>query len=71
MLALTSIHTRAKEFHIHSSLIEMKQQMTKMSSNFVEFNDWVCSQVGQLHASTEESTDLLAYLWKTCIVAPD
>ena len=49
----------------------MKQQMTKMSSNVVEFNDRVCNQADQLHASTEEDTDLLACLWKTCIVAPD
>ena len=49
----------------------MKQQMTKTSGNIVEFNDWVCNQVGQLCASREEATDLLAYLWKTYLVMPD
>ena len=32
----------------------MKQQMTKMSGNIVEFNDWMCNQRGQLHAGREE-----------------
>ena len=71
ILALTYIDTRAKVFHIHNSLINVKQRMTKTSGNIVEFNDWVCNQVGQLHASGEEATDLLAYLWKTYLVAPD
>ena len=53
IFALTYIDTTAKAFHIHNSLIDMKQQMTKTSSNIV-FNDWVCNQVGQLHASGEE-----------------
>ena len=49
----------------------MKQQMTRTSGNIDEFNDWVCNQLGQLHASGEEATDLLAYLWKTYLVTPD
>ena len=65
---LTYIKTRAKAFHIHNSLIAMKQ---KTPGNIGEFNDWVCKQVGQLHASGVEATDLLAYLWKTYLVMPD
>ena len=42
-----------------------------MRENIIEFNDWVHNQVGQLHACGEETTDLLAYLWKMYLVTPD
>ena len=48
----------------------MKQQMTKKSYKISYFNDWMCSQVGQLHTDGEEATDLLACLCKIYLVAP-
>ena len=54
ILSLTYIDTWAKAFHIRYSLIEMKQQLTNTASNITEFNDWVRSQVRQLHASGDK-----------------
>ena len=57
--------------HLHNSLINMKDQMTKSSGNIVKFNDWVRQQVSQLHARGEDATNLLAYLWNTCLTTHD
>ena len=62
ILSLTYIDTQAKAFYIQDSIIEMKQQLTNTAGNITEFNDWVRSQVRQLHVSGEQAEDLLVYL---------
>ena len=71
ILSLTYIDTRVTAMHLHNSLINMKDQLTKISGNMVEFNDWVRQQVSQLHSRGADATNLLAYLWNTYLTTPD
>ena len=71
IIILTRVDNPAFMMHIHEMLIESKRKLVTMKGNITEFNQWVCKQMGRLHACEQEAVDLLYYLWKAYKAAPD
>ena len=57
--------------HIREMLIESKRKLLLLKGNITKFNQWVCKQMGRLHAQEQEAVNLLYYLWKAYRAAPD
>ena len=68
---LTYIDNGATTAHIRETLIDMTYQLTNLQGDITAFNDWVHEQVRQLAAQGTSAPDLLTYLWKTYLQAPD
>ena len=49
----------------------MTYQLTNLQGDITAFKDWVCKQVHQLAAQGTSAPDLLTYIWKTYLQAPD
>ena len=71
IIILTRVDNPASPMQIREMLIESKQKLLILKGNITEFNQWVCKQMGQLHAQEQEAVDLLYYLWKAYKAAPD
>ena len=71
IIILTRADNPASTMHIREMLIESKQKLLQLKGNITEFNQWVCKQMGRLHAWEQEAVDLLYYLWKAYKAAPD
>ena len=71
LIMLTYIDNRATTAHIRETLIDMTYQLTTFQGDITSFNDWVREQVCQLAARGTSTPDLLTYLWKTYLPAPD
>ena len=71
IIILTSVDHPASTMHIRQMLIESKHKLLLLKGNITEFNQWVCKQMGHLHAREQEAVDLLYYLWKAYKAAPD
>ena len=71
LIMLTYIDNRATTAHIRETLIDMTYQLTNLQGDITAFNDWVREQVCQLVAQGTSAPDLLKYLWKTYLQAPD
>ena len=71
LIMLTYIDNRATTAHIRETLIDMASQLTHLQGDITSFNDWVREQVRQLAARGTAPPDLLTYLWKTYLQAPD
>ena len=71
IIMLTYIDNQATTAHIRETLIEMTHQLTNLQGDITAFNDWVREQVQQLAAQGTSAPDLLTYLWKTYLQAPD
>ena len=71
LIILTYIDNRATTAHIRETLINMTYQLTQLQGDTTAFNDWVREQVRQLAARGTSAPDLLMYLWKTYLQAPD
>ena len=71
LIMLTYIDNRATTAHIRETLIDMTYQLTNLQGYITSFNDWVREQVHQLAARGTSAPDLLMYLWKTYLQAPD
>ena len=71
LIMLTYIDNRATTAHIRETLIDMANQLTNLQGDITSFNDWVREQVRQLAARGTSAPDLLTYLWKTYLQAPD
>ena len=71
IIILTRVDNPASMMHIREMLIESKRKLVTMKGNITEFNQWVCKQMGRLHAREQEAVDLLYYLWKAYKAAPD
>ena len=64
IIILTRVDNPASTMHIREMLIESKCKLLVLKGNITEFNQWVCKQMGWLHAREQEAVDLLYYLWK-------
>ena len=71
IIMLTYIDNRATTAHIRETLIDMTYQLTNLQGDITSFNDWVREQVRQLAARGTSAPDLLTYLWKNYLQAPD
>ena len=71
IIMLTYIDNRATTSHIRETLIDMTHQLTSLQGDITAFNNWVREQVHQLAAQGTAAPDLLTYLWKTYLQAPD
>ena len=71
IIILTRVDNPASTMHIREMLIESKCKLLMLKGNITEFNQWVCKQMGRLHAREQEAVDLLYYLWKAYKAAPD
>ena len=71
IIILTRVDNPASTMHIREMLIESKRKLLVLKGNITEFNQWVCKQMGRLHAREQEAVDLLYYLWKAYKAAPD
>ena len=71
LIMLTYIDNRATTAHITETLIDMTYQLTNLQGDITSFNDWVREQVHQLAARGTSTPDLLMYLWRTYLQAPD
>ena len=71
IIILTRVDNPASTMHIHEMLIESKCKLVLLKGNITEFNQWVCKQMGRLHAREQEAVDLLYYLWKAYKATPD
>ena len=71
LIMLTYIDNRATTAHIRETLIDMNYQLTNLQGDITSFNDWVREQVRQLAARGTSAPDLLTYLSKTYLQAPD
>ena len=67
----TYIDNRAMTAHIREMLIDMANQLTNLQGDITSFNNWVREQVRQLAARGMLAPNLLTYLWKTYLQAPD
>ena len=70
-IILTRVDNPTSTMHIREMLIESKCKLVTMKGNITEFNQWVCKQMGRLHAREQEAVNLLYYLWKAYKAAPD
>ena len=71
IIILTRVDNPASAMHIREMLIESKCKLVLLKGNITEFNQWVCKQMGRLHAREQEAVDLLYYLWKAYKATPD
>ena len=71
IVILTRVDNPASTMHIREMLIKSKCKLLLLKGNITEFNQWVCKQMGCLHAREQEAVDLLYYLWKAYKAAPD
>ena len=71
IIILTRVDNPASTMHIREMLIESKCKLLLLKGNITEFNQWVCKQIGHLHAREQEAVDLLYYLGKAYKAAPD
>ena len=71
LIMLTYIDNRATTAHIQETLIDMANRLTNLQGDITSFNNWVREQVRQLAARGTSAPDLLTYLWKTYLQAPD
>ena len=71
IIMVTYIDNWATMAHIRETLIDMTYQLTNLQCNITAFKDWVRKQVRQLAAQSTSTPDLLTYLWKTYLQAPD
>ena len=71
IIILTRVDNPASMMHIRETLIESKQKLLILKGDITEFNRWVRTQMGRLHAREQEAVDLLYYLWKAYKAAPD
>ena len=71
LIMLTYIDNQATTAHIRETLIDMTYKLTNLQGDITAFNDWVREQVHQLAAQGMSTPDLLTYLWKTYLQAPD
>ena len=71
MIILPPVDNPASTMHIREMLIESKHKLLLLKGNITEFNQWVCKQMGRLHAREQEAVNLLYYLWKAYKAAPD
>ena len=71
IVILTRVDNPASTMHIREMLMESKRKLLLLKGNITEFNQWLCKQMGHLHAREQEAVDLLYYLWKAYKAAPD
>ena len=71
IIILTRVDNPVSTAHIREMLIESQRKLLVLKGNITEFNQWVCKQMGRLHAREQEAVDLLYYLWKAYKAAPD
>ena len=71
IIILMRVDNPASTMHIREMLIESKCKLIVLKGNITEFNQWVCKQMGRLHAREQEAVDPLYYLWKAYKAAPD
>ena len=71
IIIYTRVDKPASTMHIREMLIESKRKLMILNGNITEFNQWVCKQMGRLHAREKKAVDLLYYLWKAYKAAPD
>ena len=71
IIILIRVDNPASMMHIREMLIKSKRKLLLLNGNITEFNQWVCKQMGCLHAWEQEAVDLLYYLWKAYKAAPD
>ena len=71
IIILAWVDNPASTMHIREMLIESKHMLLLLKGNITEFNQWVCKQMGRLHAWEQEAIDLQYYLWKAYKAAPD
>ena len=71
IIILTRVDDPVSTMHIREMLIESKCKLLLLKGNITKFNQWVCKQMGHLHAREQEAVDLLYYLWKAYKAAPD
>ena len=71
IIILTRVDNPASTMHIREMLIESRRKLLLLKDNVTEFNQWVCKQMGHLHAWEQDTVDLLYYLRKAYKAAPD
>ena len=71
IIILTRVDNPTSTMHIREMLIESKRKLLLLKGNITKFNQWVCKQLGCLHAREKEVLDLLYYLWKAYKAARD
>ena len=67
----TTVDTRATVFHIRENLSNLEAKMLDISYDIDVFNQYVTSQVEQLAARGETSSDLLINLFTAFMAVPD
>jgi hypothetical protein len=67
----TTVDTRATVFHIRENLNNLESKMLDISYDIEIFNQYVTSQVEQLAARGETSSDLLINLFAAFMAVPD
>ena len=71
IIIITWVDNPASTMHIREILIKSKHKMLLLKGNITKFNQWVCKQMGQLHAWEQEAIDFQYYLWKAYKLASD
>ena len=71
IIILTRVDNLASTMHICEMLIKSKRKLLLLKGNITEFNQWVCEQMGHMHAWEQDAVDLLYYFWKAYKAAPD
>ena len=67
----TTVNTRASVFHIRENLSNLEAKMLNISYYINEFNQYVTSQVKQIVACGETSSDQLISLFAAFMAVPD
>jgi hypothetical protein len=62
---------KGKASTIRQRLMDLPSYMTEIKFDIKAFNDHVTSQMAELDARGEQSTDLIEYLWRAYMVVPD
>ena len=71
IIMFTYIDNKASTAHIRETIIDTTYQLTNLEGDITAFNNCVSEQVCQLAARGTSAADLLTYLWKTYLLAPD
>jgi hypothetical protein len=62
---------KGKASTIRQRLLDLPSYMAEIKFDIKAFNEHVTSQMAELDARGEQSTDLIEYLWRTYMVVPD
>jgi hypothetical protein len=62
---------KGKASTIRQRLMDLPSYMTEIKYDIKAFNEHVTSQIAELDARGEQSTDLIEYLWRAYMVVPD